>query len=98
MAGHDKCQWFHINPRTTYFGDDSHQHLPKMIFSWLDAEISKVDQVKNKTAAAFLSFLDSLRWVILQDAALIISEGREHYIFENNSEIFKSEGFLDYQR
>ena len=97
MAGHDKRQGFHINPRTTYFGDDSHQHLPKMIFSWLDAEISKVDQVKNKTAAAFLSFLDSLRWVILQDAALLLSEGREHYIFENNPEIFKSEGFLDYQ-
>ena len=50
MAGHDKRQGFHINPRTTYFGDDSHQHLPKMIFPWLDAEISKVDQVKNKTA------------------------------------------------
>ena len=98
MAGHDKRQGFHINPRTTFFGDDTHEHLPKMIFPWLDAEISKVDKVRNKTAAAFLSFLDSLRWVILQDAALLLWEGREHYVFESNLEIFKSEAFLDYQR
>ena len=32
MAGHDKCQGFHINPRKTYFGDDSHQYLPKIYF------------------------------------------------------------------
>ena len=97
MAGHDKRQGFHVNPRTTFFGDDSHQELPKLIFPWLEREINKVNQVKNKTAAAFLSFLDSLRWVILQDAAVLISEGRDHYIYKTNPHIFMSPTFLDYE-
>ena len=97
MAGHDKRQGFHINPRTTYYGEDRHSHLPKLIFPWLEEAIAKTDQIRNKTAAAFLSFVESLRWVIIQDAAVLISEGRQHYIFEQNGNIFNTEEFKDYQ-
>ena len=54
--------------------------------------------MKNKTAAQFLLLLESLRWVIVQDSAVMLSEGREHYIFDNNPDIFKSHEFLDFQR
>ena len=36
MAGHDKRQEFNSNPRTTYFGNESHQQLPHLIFhGWM---------------------------------------------------------------
>ena len=81
MAGHDKRQGFHSNPRSTYFGTETHEHLPRMIFPWLDTALEETNKSQNKTAAGFLSLLESLRWVILQDAAVMLSEGREHYIF-----------------
>ena len=43
MAGHDKRQGFHVNPRTAYFGDEMHKDLPKKIFPWIDEEIRKND-------------------------------------------------------
>ena len=97
MAGHDKRQGYHSNPRSTYFGDESHQCLPLMIFPWLDTAMEQCDNVKNKTAAAFLSFMESLRWVILQDAAIMLSDGREHYIFTHNPDIFNSVVFRDFK-
>ena len=97
MAGFDKRQGYHKNPRTTYFGEECHVELKKQIFPWLDNAISNTDKKKNKTAAAFLCFMDNLRWVILQDAAVMIANGRDHSIFVENADIFKSELFLDFQ-
>ena len=97
MAGHDKRQGYHCNPRTTYFGDASHKQLPMMIFPWLDDAIIKSNHITNKTATAFLSLMSSLRWVILQDAAVMLSEGRTHEIFVSNPLIFESNSFLDFQ-
>ena len=97
MAGHDKRQGYHCNPRTTYFGDASHQQLPMMTFPWLDDAIIKSNHITNKTATAFLSLMSSLRWVILQDAAVLLSEGRTHEIFVSNPLIFESNSFLDFQ-
>ena len=97
MAGHDKRQGFHSNPRSTYFGTDAHQDLAKMIFPWLDGALEETNKCKNKTAAGFLSLMESLRWVILQDAAVMLSEHREHYIFTHNPEIFNSSSFRDFQ-
>ena len=90
MAGFDKRQGYHSNPRTTYFGEDCHKQLAKQIFPWIDDAIDKIDSKTNKTAAAFLCFMDSLRWVILQDSAVLLSQGRNHNIFDENSDIFKS--------
>ena len=61
MAGHDKRQGFHVNPRTTYYGDDMHKDLCKKIFPWIDEAIKNNDKYNNKTAAQFLSLMDSLR-------------------------------------
>ena len=97
MAGHDKRQGFHSNPRTTYFGNESHQQLPHLIFPWLDEALQSTDKSRNKTAAGFLSLMESLRWVILQDAAVMLHEGRDHYMFSNNPDIFNSIVFKDFQ-
>ena len=98
MAGHDKRQGFHVNPRTTYFGDETHQELFKKIFPWIDNAIDMIDPNKHKTATQFLSLMSSLRSVIIQDAAIMLLEGREHYIFDHNPEIFKSSLFIDFQQ
>ena len=40
--------------------------------------------------------MSSLRWVILQDAAVMLLEGRTHEIFVSNPLIFESNSFLDF--
>ena len=99
MAGHDSRRGFYVNARSTFYGDETHAHLPGLIFPWLDAHIDKMEGTKGlHTAWGFLSLLKSLRWVILQDAAVLMGENkRDHYIFKNHPEIFASPAFLDYQ-
>ena len=42
--------------------------------------------------------LTSLRWVILQDTAVLLGENkRNHYIYQSHPEICASPVFLDYQ-
>ena len=50
------------------------------------------------TAWGFLSLLKSLRWVVLQDTAILLGENkRNHYIFRSQPEILASPVFLDFQ-
>ena len=99
MAGHDSRRGFYVNPRSTFFGDDSHKHLPAMIFPWIDEQIDKLHgKTDLHTAMGFLSLLKSLRWVILQDAAVLLGENkRDHFIYQSHPEIFASPAFLDFQ-
>ena len=59
--------------------------------------MEEIGKSENKTAAGFLSLMENLRWVILQDAAVLLSEGREHYIFSQNPAIFNCHSFKDFQ-
>ena len=49
------------------------------------------------TARGFLNYLINLRWVILQDAAVLMAKGRKHFIYDHLSEVFGSDLFKDYQ-
>ena len=63
----------------------------------MDECLVKNDLTEKTTAKAFLVLLKNLRWVLLQNAILLIERyGREHYVFSNNPQIFKSGLFLDY--
>ena len=80
MAGHDSRRGFYVNPRSTFYGDETHAHLPGLIFPWLDAHIDKMEGTKGlHTAWGFLSLLKSLRWVILQDAAVLMGENKRDH-------------------
>ena len=51
------------------------------------------------TAKGFLTLLRNLRWVLLQDAAILIKvHGRTHAMFQCNPEIFNCALFDDYAR
>ena len=46
---------------------------------------------------SFFNYLIKLRWVILQDCAVMIGKKkRQHFIFEHMSELFESDIFKDY--
>ena len=97
MAGFDKRSGMHHNPRTTFYGDSTHAALAKKIFPWIEEVLEESDLTDKPTARGFLNYLINLRWVILQDCAVLIGKNkRKHFIFEHMSEIFDSETFKDF--
>ena len=97
MAGFDKRSGMHHNPRTTFYGDTTHQALAKKIFPWIEGVLENSDLEARATARGFLNYLINLRWVILQDAAVLMAKGRKHFIYDHLSEVFGSDLFKDYQ-
>ena len=61
-------------------------------------EILGDNEINNhETSKAFLVFLRNMRWVILQDATILIKvHGRTHCLFNTFPHIFKSTLFADY--
>ena len=57
------------------------------------------DEINNhETSKAFLVCLRNMRWVILQDATILIKvHGRTHCLFDTFPHIFKSTLFADYE-
>ena len=52
----------------------------------------------NSIAREFLDLLKNLRWVILQDSAVLIAVyKRNHFIFNHQSDVFDSIYFKDFQ-
>ena len=96
MAGFDSRRGRFIHPRSSFYGDEYHAHLPGMLFPWVDEALEKTKGTEHHTAYAFLSLIKSLRWVILQDAAVMINGGRSHYIFKHYKHVFESQEFYDF--
>ena len=97
LAGFNVQRGFHVNKRSTFFGDNYHKDLPKMIFPWIEDAMDKISSKFNPTAIGFLTLLKNLRWVIIQDCAVLIGvHNREHILFKDMNEIFKSKMFIDY--
>ena len=90
---------FHINRRSTFYGDVRHEILPTLLFPWIENKLLTVNPSDNSTAYAFLMLIKNLRWVIIQDSAILLGKyKRKHFIFKKYESIFESELFLDYQR
>ena len=60
-------------------------------------KLQTVNPNDNSTAYAFLMLMKKLRWVIIQDCAILLGKyKRKYFIFEMYKSIFESEIFLDY--
>ena len=96
MAGSDKYKGRYVNKRSEFFGDREHFLLTKLIFPWIEmAETTLLE--KNITAKEFFTLLKNLRWVILQDAAVLIGvHNRKHSLYESMPEIFQSKEFKSF--
>jgi len=70
-----------------------------LLFPWIENKLQTVNPNDNSTAYAFLMLMKNLRWVIIQDSAILLGKyKRKHFIFKKYKSIFESELFLDYQR
>ena len=98
MSGHDARRGYFYHPRSQFKGDETHQHLPALLFPWVDEALELTLNTSHHTAYGFLSLLKNLRWVILQDAAVMIGNGeRSHYVYDVMfKDIFHSPAFKDY--
>ena len=63
----------------------------------MDHVLLKTHETKHNTALGFLTLIKNLRWVILQDAAVMMAKGeRNHYIFVKFKHVFDSPAFHDF--
>ena len=53
MAGVEKETGLHYNPRTTFYGEEKHQELAKMIFPWIE-EVEKCCNLEEKHFSPWL--------------------------------------------
>ena len=99
MSGYDSRRGKFVHARSAFYGDQSHAHLPNLLFPWVDDALSKIEGKSQHTAYGFLSLIKNLRWVILQDAAVMISKGkREHYVYTKFKDVFDTNAFKDYSK
>ena len=97
LAGFPKEKGKYRSARTTFQGEHQHQVFAKKIFPCADAIVGDNEINNHKTSKAFLVFLRNMRWVILQDATILIKvHGRTHCLFNTFPHIFKSTLFADY--
>lgn len=89
----------HFNPRTSVIADDA---LAKQIFPFVegclaDIEAATIGDGKERyTAYHFLNMLRNLRQVVLQDAAAMMGNGRNHPVF--TMPVFQAENFKSFQQ
>ena len=99
MAGFDKRLRMHHNPQTIFYRQERHKALARMIFPWIESVQENVDLSNSHTARTFLNFLINLRWVILQDSAVLIGIKKgSHFICTNIKDIFLTDLFTEYSQ
>ena len=99
LAGGETRKGYYRNARVTFKGDPEHLVLATKVFPWVEIAEKTLKDGENPTARAFLNLLKNLRWVILQDAAVLKEQyNRHHFIFTNQRDVFESTLFLDFQR
>ena len=100
-AGYQQADGLYFNPRTAI---EPPEELKKLVFPWLDNARASFDAkvesegLKRPTADAFLYFMEDLRTIILQDAAVIVElypERASHPFF--NMEVFNTELFHNFR-
>lgn len=97
LAGGDTRRGYYRNPRITFKGDPMHNELAIKFFPWVEAAEAKLPIGGNPTARAFLNLLKNLRWVILQDSAVLIAvHRRKHFLFNHMKDVFDSDLFRDF--
>jgi hypothetical protein len=75
--------------------------LQQQLWSWIEDSLQAIntatsaDQIDRYTAIGFLKLLKFLRIVILQDAAMLLHQGRTHIVLEDP--IFSSPAFLNFK-
>ena len=63
----------HHNPRTCFYGTNGNfDALAKSLFPWVETKLESLS-AKKETAHDFLNMLLDFRWVILQDAAILMN-------------------------
>ena len=96
MSGHDSRRGYFNHPRSMFYGNATHAHLPSLLFPRVDESIDKVWNTNNHTAFGFLSLVKKLRWVILQDEAVMIRQYNcTHYIYKQFDKVFESDAFYN---
>jgi hypothetical protein len=99
-AGFVKADHYHFNPRTAVMPP---ANLQKMIFPWIeeakDQLLQKDPLGQRRTALAFLSLMEQLRVVILQDAAVLMDDQNRfsHQLFVQ-LDVFSSVAFQNFRR
>ena len=97
IAGFDMRSGMHHNTRTTFYGDDRHKGLAMKIFLWIEKLMEATDLTKKPTARRFLNYMINLRWIILQDYAVLIGQNqRKNLIVDHMNNILQSDLFKDY--
>ena len=97
LVGVDKRRDYYKNPRTTFKGDSTHESLARKFSLWVKVVRKKFNLTDKYTANGFLEMLVNIRWVILQDCAVLIRKyKRIHFIIIHMLECFESAAFIDY--
>ena len=97
LAGYDPRRGYYKNPRTRFKGGGRYDQLAAQLFPWVEEEMAKLPSGECPTARSFLQLLKNLRWVILQDCAVMIGvHKRTHYLFKHMRHVFQSDSFKSY--
>ena len=82
MAGSDKRHAHCVNKRSEFWGNKEHIQLARMIFPCSKmAEATLLDD--SITPRECFIMLKNLRWIILQDSAVLIEvHNRKHSVYE----------------
>ena len=93
MVGFDGRRSYHSNPRANVLVKKN-KLLPLMIFPFIENKLNILRLKKNSnctTSLKFLELLQNLRWVMIQDCAVLIKKEKcEHVIFNMFPHIFIS--------
>jgi hypothetical protein len=95
MAGHSDAKNIFYLPRSDIKPSD---RLLRQIFPFIESQELKIasSTTSHPTASAFLGLLRRLRKVVLQDAAVLLYNGRTHSLFHHP--VFLSQEFKDFQQ
>ena len=98
LAGGDTRKGFYRNARIIFKGDPERLELANNFFSWVEEEESTILDGKTPTARAFISLLINLRWVILQDSAVLTGlHKRNNFMFNDQRDVIDLTFFKDFQ-
>ena len=97
ILGHNSRRVYFNHPHSVFYGDATHAHRTSLLFPWADESIEKVWSTDNYIAFGFLALVKILRWVIFQDAAVMIRQYNcTHYIYKQFDKVFESDAFNNY--
>ena len=96
LAGGDTRRGHYRNHRTTFKGNNEHKELAKKIFPWVKTAEEKISPAKNPIARVFLNLLKNLRWVILQDSAVLDIVYKRTHFFNSMTNMFCSDLFKNF--